>query len=91
MTFDDETGRVVHESPARIDGENRAIKGRIQNVSQDEIQFGLVVKGVPPSTLVFRRKQGVIDKMSSAEASSVLVNCVPISLRAVLSKYNEID
>jgi hypothetical protein len=91
VTFDDQTGHMVSESPSRIDGEGRAYKGRIRHINENEIRFVMLVQGLPPGEMIFHRKQGVIEALIADGPSPVLVNCVPTTLRAVLSKYELIS
>jgi hypothetical protein len=91
LTFDDETGRFVSESPARVDGDNRAYKGRISHINDNEIRFVLLMQGAPPGNMIFHRKEGTVDALKADGPSNSLVNCVPTALRAILSKYDLIS
>jgi len=90
LTFDDATGRFVSESPGRAGEWNRAYKGRISSVSDDEIRFVTLVQGGAPANMVFHRKQGTVDTLGGNEPQTVFVKCAATALRPILSQYDRI-
>jgi hypothetical protein len=72
LTFDTATNRMISET---IGGST--YRGRIKTVSENEIQFVLLLGGQTPPDLYFMRKEGRVDVRKDSEWSVALEHRLP--------------
>jgi hypothetical protein len=92
LTFDTESKRVVWEAPSEL-LVRAAMRGRIISISEFEIQFELLLVGLPPTTATLDRRTGTLTQTSapaSAGASASILQCEKTSLRLILESYDNI-
>jgi len=88
VTFDTDTGRVVHESPA-----GSAMKGRIDKAEGDNIHFHLLKAGEHDFELIWdpsQKKLTWLDVPGDRTRRKVSSQCEKTELRSILSKYDNI-
>jgi hypothetical protein len=83
LTFDTAANRMISET---IGGSS--YRGRIKAVSENEIQFVLLLRGQTPPDLYFLRKEG---RVVDSERSVALEHCVPAPTRDILRSWDRWD
>jgi hypothetical protein len=86
LTFDTATNRMISET---IGGST--YRGRIKAVSENEIQFVLLLSGQTPPDLYFMRREGRVDVQKDSERSVTLEHCVPAPTRDILGSWDRWD
>jgi hypothetical protein len=86
QTFDTATNRMISET---IGGST--FRGRIKAVSENEIQFVLLLGGQTPPDLYLMRREGRVDVQKDSERSVTLEHCVPAPTRDILGSWDRWD
>jgi hypothetical protein len=86
LTFDTATNRMISET---IGGST--YRGRIKAVSENEIQFVLLLGGQTPPDLYFTCREGRLDVQKDSERSVTLEHCVPAPTRDILGSWDRWD
>jgi hypothetical protein len=86
QTFDTATNRMISET---IGGST--YRGRIKAVTENEIQFVLLLGGQTPPDLYFMRREGRVDVQKDSERSVTLEHRVPAPTRDILGSWDRWD
>src|SRR6266568_1900499 len=84
-TFDDETRRVVIESPS-----GTALRGYIDSLTTGEIKFHLLRVGQPKMEFAWDRANGNVTRIDVSPQDEFSTNCIETKLRPILSIYDRI-